>query len=471
MNIMFVYPNLTRQEYIPMGIAHLSSFLKARGHKVSLIDYTWGGTIKTGLRRIEKEKPDLIGLSILSGNSRFSLELSKAIKSQTDVKIIAGGPHPTVEPEDVLRTFPVDGVCVGEGEGTCLEVVERLENNLPLEGVEGFWTIQEGKVNRPPVRRLVCNLDTLPNPDRDLFDLNKYLAARNGVLDVISGRGCPYQCSYCINQVLQDIYRGRGQFVRKRSVDNVISEIHSVMKQYNVRSIAFQDDVFILSKSWLREFHDKYPKEIGLPYTCSARPEQVNAETVEYLKASGCESVGIGVESGDEQIRHQILNRKLSDQDIISAYDLVNESGMGSYAFNIIGLPTEKEEHIEKTIALNKRLKPTSLQVTIFQPFPGTKLRELVLQKGWLAEDKDLPVSHKFYSVLKYPYISKQRIERARLLFRYHVAKDENRMKALSFLIFDVLFSGFTRVRNWVPIPIKTMMFKLDSFFRKTKQM
>lgn len=467
MKVLFVYPNLTRQEYIPMGIACLSSRIKAEGHTSSLMDYTWGGKVEECLKKVKEEKPDLIAVTVFSGMRDFVIDIAKGIKERFDIPVIAGGPHPTVAPEETINIPYIDMACIGEGEDTICELLSRMCKKQALDNVKGLWFKRDGDVVKNEVRPLEEDLDLYPFPDRDLFDFERYLEARNGVADVIAGRGCPYSCTYCINPYLQKLYSGKGRFIRKRSVKNVVSEIIQLVQRYKVKGISFHDDIFVISKPWLREFADTYSRDIGLPFTCSSRPETVDREMVELLKKANCISLSIGIESGNEKIRKEVLHRPLSDEVIVNAFKLAHEAGIATYSYNMIGIPYETMEDIRKSVELNRRVRPSSLQVTIFQPYPGTELREQAEEKGWLFKDENLPESHKFYSIMKYPQISKKEIERERVFFRYNVIKSESYFNALLFLMFDLFFVPFTRFRGGIPTAVKRLLFKIEGLIRR----
>lgn len=467
MRALFIYPNPTRQEYIPMGIAHLSSAIKAAGHSSALMDYTWGGGIEDCICKIKSELPDLIAISMFSGMRDFVIELAKDIKSNFDTPIIAGGPHPTVASLETINVPYIDMICIGEGEDTICELLSRMGKKQDPEGLKGLWFKRGGDIIKNEVRPLREDLDDYPFADRKLFDFRRYLKARNGVVDIIAGRGCPYKCTYCINPYLQKLYDGKGKFIRKRSVGNVVEEIVRLSELYEIKGIAFHDDVFTISKTWLREFADHYGKEVRIPFTCSARPESIDEETVALLKRANCISLSIGIESGNEKIRREVLHRPLSDEAIINAFDLAREAGISTYSYNMIGVPYETREDIEKSIELNRKVRPSSLQVTVFQPYPGTELRALSVEKGWLADEDTTPESHKFYSIMKYHYISKNEIERERVFFRYNVIKTENYIKALLFLVFDLVFASYTKVRGNTPVFIKRLLFKVEGVIRR----
>jgi anaerobic magnesium-protoporphyrin IX monomethyl ester cyclase len=466
MNVLFVYPNVTRQEYIPLGIAHLSSAIRAHGHASCLMDYTWGGSVRDCLETIRNKKPDCVAFSIFSGAFGFSVLLSTEIKRHFTIPVIAGGPHPTVAADQTIAAGVFDMVCVGEGEEAFVEVLDNIAIGNPVDGVAGIWSKRGGSVIRNAVRPLTEDLDCLPFPDRGLFDFMTYLRVRGGTADIMSGRGCPYECTYCINPFVQELYKGKGRYVRKRSVPNVIAEIKELTEAYPVRCLDFHDDVFAGNVEWLGDFSAAYAGAVRLPFICSARPEMIDPRTVGLLKAAGCVSVAIGIESGDEEVRRNVLNRRLSDDRIIEAFRLVRESGIATYSYNIVGLPYETNDKIKKTIELNRRARPSALQVTVFQPYPGTKLETLSREKGWLAEGRQLPLSHKLYSILSYPHLSKRSIENARAFFRFNVLKNRNLHRAFLYLLFDLAQPWYAKIRSCIPLWIRRALFGVEELLR-----
>lgn len=461
MKVLFIYPNLTGQEYLPMGLALISSAIKQHGHTAALMDYTWGGDVSESLKRVHEEKPDIVAISTYSGVFRYVVDIAKCIKKEFDVPIILGGPHPTVAPEETIAIEQIDMLCVGEGEEAFCELLTKIEGKEDISNIKNIWLKKEGEIFRNEVRELKENLDELPFPDRELFDFERYLKARNGMVDVITGRGCPYQCTFCINPYLQDLYSGKGKFVRKRSVRNLLAELSQLVERYEVKSLSFHDDVFVISRKWLRDFAESYSEKIGLPYGCNARVETIDEEITLLLKKTNCVSVGIGIESGSEKIRKEVLKRPMSDEKIINAFKLVSDAGIATYSFNMVGIPHETEEDIQKTIELNRRVRPSSLQVSIFQPFPGTELEKIVKEKKWFKK-RDLPISHKFKSLMDYPQITKKEIEKSRIFFRFNILRTSNLFNATLFLLFDIFFASYTKLRSKIPLFLKSFLFKVE---------
>jgi len=205
---------------------------------------------------------------------------------------------------------------------------------------------------------------------------------------VMTGRGCPFQCTYCFNSYYRKLLCKDGaKYVRRRSVDNVIEELKLFKQKYPLREVFFYDDIFTINKPWIKEFCRKYKNEINLPFKVLVHPQAVEEETMQLLADAGCIYVDIGLESGDEDIRHQILKRKMSNQDIIETAKILKRVGIKFCTLNIVGFPCESIEQMWHTYELNRKIRPNGTIVSIFYPFPKTELAEYSLKNGFLNED------------------------------------------------------------------------------------
>lgn len=469
MKILFINPNLTRQEHISLGIAYLSSFLKREGHQTYLLDYTFGGNVIDSLEKIKQVKPDIIGFSLRSGEFKFCLKLAEEVKKQFKTPIIFGGVHPTVAPEETISKKSVDIICIGEGELALAELLEKMEKSQEYTKTRNFWFKKNGQIIKNPLRPLIQNLDQLPSPDRKLFNFSKYLEYRNGEFDILMGRGCPFNCTYCTNHILQEFYKKKGRYIRTRSVNNVLREIKILKENYDIRLLAFRDDIFGIDKKWVKEFSEKYSKEVRLPFHCNVRPELVTQDFCLDLKRAGCATLNIGIETGSEKLRKNILRRLHSNETIIKAFDIAKKAGLVTYSYNMVGLPYETDSDVQETIDLNQQVGPDFLQISIFQPYPGTTLRDICKKEGWLTE-KDIPVTFKTESILNYPDRSARKIKWQKTFFRYNVLKKINPKKALLTLVVDINLDLFYMLRDKIPLPIKKLLVDVENSLHSRKK-
>ena len=377
MNILLIYPNVNGQRQVQMGLASISSVLKEQGHNVDLFDTTFiinepFDDIASKLKSEMKElSPDLILVGCRSLEFDFMNKLLKAVNTHK-LPVIVGGQHPTISPEEVIGSEFVDYICVGEGEEAISDLVSALESKSDTTGIKNIWTKKSGKICRNPIRPLMQDLDKLPFPDYDLFDARHI--SDQGKFE--TSRGCPYSCTYCINDFMQHLYGGVGGYHREKSVKRAVEEIAHFTKKYNFKWIFLIDETFTIKAERVKEFCRLYKEQVGVPFGCMTRPEVISEEKLIWLKESGCDGIRMGIESGNEDYRRKILDRHMSQQHIVNAFLMAKKVGIPTYSFNMVGLPNETRKDIFSTIGLNRKGRVDEVQVTLFYPFKGTRLRD-----------------------------------------------------------------------------------------------
>lgn len=416
--VTFVYPDFLSvipgwKGHFYVGLASLSAVLKRAGHETSLIHIANSDYSKEAfLHHIGRSKPDLIGFSSTTVVHPFVERILGWMEEEgIDTPTVSGGVHPTVVPEQVIRSPRMDMVCIGEGEETLLELVTRMENGDPIRDIPGLWTKEEdGTVVRGPRRPIVQDLDTLPPPDRELFDLESCFMESQGIASFMVSRGCPFSCTYCANHTLRKLYGAKG-YVRFRSVDSVLHEIRTTLQRYpSIRRCFFDDDILFLNLQWGEEFAERYAREVNLPYCCNVRPKLFDERRALLQKRSNCDSVKIGIESGNDFIRNQVLKRRLTEADMMKSLALCQQYGFEVTGYNMVGLPYETPQTVLETVKMNARGGVQNVQVAIFYPFPGTECYDLCRKNGWLAEE-ERPVEDCFTdSLLSMPTIGREQI-------------------------------------------------------------
>ncbi|MBU4149931.1 MAG: cobalamin-dependent protein, partial [Candidatus Omnitrophica bacterium] len=224
-------------EYI--GLMRISSILRNKGYQVEAVEAEYNKVKE----RLKDGLPTVLAYSAPTIFVSHYLKLNKRIKERFNVFSVFGGPHPTAVPE-MIKEDGVDGVCIGEGEFAMLELVDNLCSGRPVNDIKNWWIKENGKVFKNPLRPLIKDLDSLPFPDRELFK-NHALFDRERIY-ILTGRGCPYACSFCFNPYYNKIYEGQMTSIRKRSVENVIEEIRRFKKDFPLKFVRFYDDIFIL---------------------------------------------------------------------------------------------------------------------------------------------------------------------------------------------------------------------------------
>jgi anaerobic magnesium-protoporphyrin IX monomethyl ester cyclase len=406
------------------GIGSIAAFLKQAGHCVQLLTLYGELPAKEDfLAKIEAFNPDLIALSLMTNQWSYSRLLAKWIKEKRrESLIVGGGNHPTLAPEEVISDENIDIVCRGEGEYALKELLECMETGSDFQRVKNLWVKSKNGVTKNPVRPLIADLDALPHMDREMLPFERFLEVRRGVLPVMAGRGCPFNCSYCCNPALNRVYQGKGKILRRRSPLNVIDEIQSCQRRYkSIRFVDFKDEVFSLDQNWLEEFCELYPRKIDLPFGVCLRPENLDYQILRKIRKAGGTKIYLGTESGNEWLRREILNRKMSNNDIIEVFRMADSLGFKTASYAMVGLPYETRKMIEETIELHRIVKPNYVQLSIFYPYVGTKLYDLCRKNNWLTGDE--ASSYYERSVINQPSISKEEIRQGFEKFRDEAVK------------------------------------------------
>lgn len=464
MNIFMIYPCQGNMLTFNYGVASVIAVLRNAQNSVRLFIVDDEIKLNDIIRNILDFNTDIIGISCMSNYWQYVKNLSRKIKSipgLKDIPIFVGGPHAIVCPLSIRETKDVDGFCIGEGEYAFLEVVNKVAQGTDFRDTSNFYfKDKEGGIIKNELRMLIGNLDDLPFPDRDAFPERVFL----NYVNFTFSRGCPFSCSYCCNSAFHEIFKGKGKAIRYRSVTKVLEEIGIFLKKYRVNLLSFDDDCFNKNPKWFKEFCVEYKERIRVPFTCNTRPELLNRESAQLLKEAGCKKINIGVESGDENLRRTVLNRNIKDADIIRAFNYAKEYGLETMSFNMIGFPGETKNSIRKTVELNKTIKPTHAQVSVFYPYAGTPLGELCREKGYIEDESSMFNFFKGSSILRIPDLSKKDIKDLFFRFELNVHNSNNFMRAyIAKKVRCAIFSSYNRL----PYFLKNILRSVRSYISR----
>jgi len=224
-------------------------------------------------------------------------------------------------------------------------------------------------------------------PDYSVFDLGKIVRDSGGWTRMMITRGCPYNCHYCCNSFLMNLYPDKKRYFRVPSVDHSMKLIrHNLAFFGGIRGIEFDDDLLCLKQEWFQEFAGAYRHHVGLPYSMNARVETLTDPTIAAMKNSGCRIANVGVESGNPEVRAKVLNRHYTNRQMIETFQKLHAAGIRPSAFNMIGLPFETKEQMLDTLAINRKIKPYRGACFYFYPYPGTRIHETCRENGLLRE-------------------------------------------------------------------------------------
>ncbi|MCG2717783.1 MAG: B12-binding domain-containing radical SAM protein [Nanoarchaeota archaeon] len=385
MRVLLIQPSHTfdggsrAPECIPLGLTYIGKVLQNGGHEVEILDiwlhqYSREQTIE----KIKKLDYDMVGISALSTQYSYVKWLSDTLKKYNNGPIFLGGALPTFSAEVVLKNTKVDICIIGEGEVT---IKEMMDNIGKLDNVEGIFFKEGNEIFKNPSRPPIKNLDEVEFPAWDLIDVEKYITLNSignkRKMQVVSGRGCPYNCRFC-----SKTFKG----YRCRSVKNIIDEIKTLIDRYGINHIDFLDELVVISKKRIFELCDAI-EPLNIQWSCQGRVNLVNYEILKRMKKANCVSVGYGVESGSQKILDNMnkqIRVKQSKEAIINTLNL----GMTTAVQMMYGYPGETLETLDETVHFFDDLPYTGVAfLSPTTPIPGSPLYDECLKNGMIKDE------------------------------------------------------------------------------------
>ena len=415
MRVLFYYRGIES-----LGIGYLMSMLTAHGHEVDLLFepglddnmYVRVPALKVLNRpealmeRARAFDPDLVCIGSPTNMWPHAERMAIRLRQELGVPILIGGHHAQALPEYLINKPYVDMVCTGEGELALLELVERMSRGADITDTHTMWIKQDGVIHRNEIGGLENDLDRLPFPEKQLW--RDYGAFRDN-LEVFTGRGCPFKCTFCNIHYQREIFEDKGDFLRKRSVANVIEELEQNINRYDVKYVSIHDDNFTTQVLWVEEFCEAYRERIGLPWFCFGYPTTLKPRLLSAMKAANCETIFMGVDSGDADVRKTLMERPMTDELIYGKAQLLKDHGINQFFSTVYGSPGETAEQMWKTFDMVGEIRPTQCSGNVFYPLPKTKLHDLAIEMGYLDEEAQQAVrdgSSSFHqeSLLNHPH-------------------------------------------------------------------
>jgi anaerobic magnesium-protoporphyrin IX monomethyl ester cyclase len=336
------------------------------------------------LEVLKTQKPDLVGVSLLSVEVAAARKVSQVVKSWSPhCWVVWGGNHPTFLPTECVSYPEVDVVCRGEGENTLVELCENLAKGpSDFRGIAGISFTHEGEVRHNPTRALISNLDEIPFPARhrllfyDDFD-HKNLGS------MIITRGCPWRCAFCSSCNFWE------KKVRFRSPANLVAELKQLQEGYDINYIMLWDDSFSIN----RDIVLRYCQAIinsgrEIMWRTATRADLVTEELLPWMKRAGCAKLEIGVESGSPRIQ-RLIHKDIDNNDVIRAFNLLKKEHIPAGAFFMAGFPEETLDDLQQTFALMKSIPCLEIAFNILDPMPGSELLDTCVRLGMVPENPD----------------------------------------------------------------------------------
>lgn len=372
MKIALVHLNgrkiIERTYHANAGLAYLGAYALDRGHKVIAIDARYEGIDNNEVtRRILKNRPEILGISMKTPDVKVSEELAAIVKNKMPkTTIVVGGAHVTGLKERVLEEGPYFDIgVIGEGEETFCEILATIqEGQNDLGSIDGIVYRQNDKILRTRQRAWIADLDKLLFPAWKLFP-------EGTDKSLFTSRGCPFRCIFC--------QRVMGSQIRKMSPQRVVSEMIRNIEKYNCRFFQIEDDVFGSNKKWALKTLDLMMAE-GIheraKWAANSRVNYADIELFQKMKQAGCVSLCFGIESGNQAIL-DIIKKDFKLEQAIRAFELTKRASLKSAAFFIIGHPFENKRTIRDTINFACRLNPDAVCFGQMIPYPGTLIYQM----------------------------------------------------------------------------------------------
>ena len=358
-----------RARYPHTGFAYMAAVLREKQITYKVVDMNLGYSFGQVLELLKHDSPEFICITVYSAGYKTVYSLTDSLKSQYRGKIVIGGPHISVVSRQALEMTEADFAVVGEGEYALLELVQHLHP----EGIRGLIWRQDSQVIVNERRPFLRDLNALPFPAFEDFELDTYLCSTDRRLPIITSRGCPYQCTFCCTRL------SMGSRFRARSPENVVSEIqYWYDKGWNTFDI--NDDVFTLDRQRARRICElllERDLQIRFYLSVGIRANSVDEELLRIMKAAGCRFISYGCEAGNDRILKSI-KKGIRTEDVVNAVNMTRKVGINHKVNFIIGHPTERYEDAVDSIRLARSLRSNFVGFNNLIPYPGTEVYTLI---------------------------------------------------------------------------------------------
>jgi|SRR3989338_1095092 len=392
--------------------------------------------------QIKKQKPDLVGVNVWTPKLGSALNVAKICKEiNPEIKVVFGGVHPTIMPDETLANENVDFLVRQEGEYTMLELAQKLQKNEPVDDVLGISWKKNGSVINNPNRPLIDNLDAIPFPARHLL-VDKETYHPNAFGKIFASRGCPYQCTYCGSNKIWT------RKVRYRTPKNVVDEIEYVKKEYGSTHFVFEDDLLTINKVFLMEICDELiRRKVNIEWSCETRANLIFDELVKKMKASGCTGIVIGIESGSPKVLKDI-KKGIVPQQVMDAAKIIKDNGLIYSAFFMIGFPTETKEDIQMTVDLMRKTQPFNAVLSVLTPYPDSEAYFQCKELGLIPENIDWSqFYHQSPDNFFMKNMTKQEFDEIKN-WAMKVFDDHNRTQKRSYLLKHPIYTARRIIKN-----------------------
>ena len=349
---------------------------------------------------IQKEEYLFVGFSILSSFTIFEVnKISKIIKDTLNIPIVWGGTYVSIRPYYSAQNSDI--AIRGEGELPIVNLAKALRDKKDWKNIKNLCFFNEnGKYIENEIENLIEDIDKISiplinYPNIHIIEGNKLIKEdpilKTDFYEITCSRGCPFNCSYCCSSTIKKLYRGKGKYLRFRSVDNVIKELKiAIEKIPNIKCIRFWDEVFSTENEWIKNFTQRYKKEINIPFQIWGHPLLIREENIRLLKDAGLERIVVGFQSGSPDIRNRIFRRPETNKKIIEASKIISSYKIPEVYYDLmICHPFESIKQLKETFDLCLKLEPPfSLNIHGLGFLPGADINNMAIEQGIYTKEE-----------------------------------------------------------------------------------
>lgn len=396
---------------LPESLLSIAAAPFKEGYDIKIIDQRVDRNWRTKLENYAGNNPICVGITCLTGpsikNALYAANIVKKINK--DIKVVFGGVHVTLMPEQSIQNENIDIIVKGEGDFTFLNLVKALESGNPFDNIKGLYYKKDGKIIYTGEQEMILDLDSLPEYPYEIVEMDKYSAMDLGSGKSISfqtSRGCPYSCKFCGNINLQKrIWRGM-------SVERIIEKIKKLQNDFGYNTFLFIDDCTSPNPEHFRKLTGALNRlESKVNWTTIAfRADliaKLNDEDIKLLWESGCKAVDIGIESGCERILKYISKGETKETMRLANKKLSAFPFKTKYTF-IIGFPTETKKEMFETIDFYLELSnenPNAYpMIFTYTPIAGTPLYFEALKYNFVQPREIMEWIYMDYKMWMYKY-------------------------------------------------------------------
>lgn len=377
MNILLLSPRVSRISsvaYPPLGLGYVAAAAENAGHHVKLIDLHAERTNDSDLLQIIRIfSPNVIGVSFTIASRKDIPQLASKLGNE---KIVFGGPEPTTDPDRYLTN---DNFIVvrGEGEVTFVELLEKIAAGASFSLVRGISYRENGEIRHNPDRERIDDINSLPRCawHHFKFDLYNGTVNEHKAINLISSRGCPYSCVYCLHALF-------GKQYRVRNAVSIVDEMEYLQRIYGFSGFFMFDDIFLIDRKSLNVFSNELIKRnLNVKWRCFTRVDIIQEDSLALMRQSGCVNIFFGIESGSERSL-KMIKKGITIDDIHKGIALSKAAGIETGTFLLLGFPWETSEDFEATRRLICETLPDTVLISFTTPIPKTEFSQMVCDQG-----------------------------------------------------------------------------------------